>query len=108
MLPIVIAVAFKEKGKELYKEYYDKVLNMSIYGMCFMLLAYRQVFFARLTMYFDIYYLLLFAVLPNLFDKKLKRVFTYGIMVCFFAYSMILLLSGEGNIYPYKYRLNLF
>lgn len=108
MIPIVIALLFRNKGKEVYKDYYDKVVNMSLYGMCFMLLAYRQVFFARLTMYFDIYYLLLFAILPNLFDRKLRRVFTYGMIVCFFAYSMILLLSGEGNIYPYRYRLSLF
>lgn len=108
IIPIIIAIVFKDKGKEIYKDYYDKVVNMSMYGMCFMLLAYRQVFFARLTMYFDIYYLLLFAILPRLFDEKLRRVFTYGIVVCFFVYNMILLLSGEGNIYPYKYRFELF
>lgn len=108
IIPIVIAIVFKEKGKELYKDYYDKVVNMSMYGMCFMILAYRQVFFARLTMYFDIYYVLVLAIIPNIFDKKFKRIFIYGLVVCYFAYSTILLLSGEGNIYPYKYRLNLF
>ena len=108
ILPVAIALIFRKNGRDLYKDYYDKVVNMSMYGMCFMILAYRQVFFARFTMYFDIYYALLLAMLPRVFDKKFARVFTYILVVSYFAYSTILLLSGEENIYPYKYNLSLF
>ena len=73
-----------------------------------MALAFRHKYFARLTMYFDIYYLLMFPIIIKLFDKKANRVIAYSMVVGYFLYSTFLLLSGDAWIYPYKYNLNIF
>lgn len=107
-LPIILILLKKEKLKELFGENASIVFNFCFYGMCFMALAYRHKYFARLTMYFDIYYLLLFPMIIRLFNKKENRILVYGMVVGYFLYSTILLLSGEAWIYPYKYNLNIF
>ncbi|MGL4914545.1 MAG: EpsG family protein, partial [Romboutsia sp.] len=76
------------------------IINMCFYGLLFMILAYRHVLFARFCMYFDIYYLLLIPYILKLFDKKIKRILIYLIIVLYFIYSYLLLLRGESHIYP--------
>lgn len=107
-IPIIVVALRKEKLKELFGENSSVIFNFCFYGMCFMALAYRHKYFARLTMYFDIYYLLLFPMIIRLFNKKENRILAYGMVIGYFLYSTILLLSGEAWIYPYKYNLNIF
>lgn len=107
-LPIVLMALRKNKAEEMFGERASIIFNVCFYGMCFMALAYRHKYFARLTMYFDIYYLLLFPMIIKLFNKKENRVIAYGMVVGYFLYSTFLLLSGDAWIYPYRYNLNIF
>ena len=107
-LPIVLFALRKKRAKEMFGEKSSVIFNFCFYGMCFMALAYRHKYFARVTMYFDIYYLLLFPMIIKLFNKKENRIIAYGMVVGYFLYSTFLLLSGDAWIYPYKYNLDIF
>ena len=107
-LPILLVIVKRCKAKEILGDKFNSTFNMCVYGMCFMALAYRHKYFARLTMYFDLYYLLLFPIIIKLFNKKENRIIAYGMVVGYFLYSTVLLLSGDAWIYPYKYNLNIF
>lgn len=107
-LPIILVWLRREKMKEIYGNKSSIIFNFCFYGMCFMALAYRHKYFARVCMYFDIYYLLLFPMIIKLFTKKENRIIAYGMVVGYFLYSTILLSSGEAWIAPYQYNTNLF
>lgn len=107
-LPIILVALRKQKLQEIYGDKSSVIFNFCFYGMCFMALAFRHKYFARVTMYFDVYYLLLFPMIIRLFSKKENRLIAYGMVVGYFLYSTVLLLSGEAWLYPYKYNLNLF
>lgn len=86
----------------------DRLLNMCVIGFLIMFMAMRQVFFARLIFYFDLYYLLLIPRLIDIGDEKFKRFLYYSIAVAYFAFSYLLLRSGEAWILPYTFKITLF
>lgn len=86
----------------------DRLLNLCIIGFLIMFMALRQVFFARLIFYFDLYYLLLIPRLVDLGDKNFKRFMYYSIAVGYFAFSYLLLGNGESGILPYTFKITLF
>lgn len=86
----------------------DRLLNMCVIGFLIMFMAIRQVFFARLIFYFDLYYLLLIPRLVDIGDKKFKRFIYYSIAIGYFAFSYLLLQSGEAWILPYTFKITLF
>lgn len=106
-IPVIILIAKKDKVKELFGERSKIIMNLCFYGACFMLLAYRDAYFARFCMYFDFYYLIALPYLYKIFDKKINRFLCYAMVIGYFLYSTSLLLSGESNIYPYHFNLNL-
>lgn len=107
-LPLIILIIKRDKVKELFGESSKVILNMYFYGACFMLLAYRHVYFARFCMYFDVYYLLLLPIVYKIFDKKINRVLCYSMVIGYFVYSFLLLLRGESQVFPYNFNLDLF
>lgn len=108
IVPIIFVLLYKERAIKVYGTKVNIVINLCIYGMLFMILAYRHVFYARFFMYFDVFYLLLLPKLCNMFDKKTNMFLKCLLMGSYLAYSTLLLLSGESSIYPYKYNLNIF
>ena len=106
-LPLILLIIKREKVKELFGEKSKLIINMCFYGACFMLLAYRESYFARFCMYFDFYYLIALPYVYKIFDKKTNRFLCYAMVIGYFVYSFSLLLSGESNIYPYNFNLHL-
>lgn len=86
----------------------DRLGNLCVIGLLIMFMALRQVFFARLIFYFDLYYLLLIPMLIDIGDKKFKRFFYYTIAVGYFVFSYLLLISGDASILPYTLKITLF
>lgn len=86
----------------------DRLGNLCIIGFLIMFMALRQVFFARLIFYFDLYYLLLIPMLVDIGNKKFKRGFYYTICTGYFAFSYLLLISGDAWILPYTLKITLF
>ncbi|MGL5575948.1 MAG: EpsG family protein [Sarcina sp.] len=107
-IPLIILILKREKVKEVFGDKSKILINMCFYGACFMLLAYRHVYFARFCMYFDFYYLLALPFVYKIFEKKTSRFLCYSMIIGYFAYSFLLLLRGESNIYPYNFNLDLF
>lgn len=86
----------------------DRLLNLCIIGFLIMFMALRQVFFARLVFYFDLYYLLLVPRVIDIGDNKFKRLLYYTIAIGYFAFSYSLLSIGEARILPYVFKITLF
>lgn len=86
----------------------DRLLNLCIIGFLIMFLSLRQVVFARLIYYFDIYYLLLIPRVVDIGNKKCNRLMYFCIMIGYFAFSYVLLSSGEAWIVPYEFKITLF
>lgn len=106
--PVILTFMYLERARKVYGKEIDIILNLCYIGAIFMVLATKHVFFARVTMYFDVYYLLLLPKLCNMFESKTNKILTVILMIAYLGYSTMLLLSGDAWIYPYKYNLNLF
>lgn len=107
MVPVALTFLYKERAVKVFGEEIDIVLNLCYIGAIFMLLATKHVFFARITMYFDVYYLLLLPKICNMFDEHTNKVLTGIIMISYLGFSTALLLSGDAWIYPYRYTLRI-
>jgi transmembrane protein EpsG len=107
-LPGLFMFLYRDKVRKELGNKADIIINMCLFSTLFMTLAWRQVFFARMCMYFDFYYLLALPIICRLFDKKTNKFLTLLLMLCYFTYSTFLLLSGDSWIYPYKYNIKLF
>lgn len=78
------------------------VVNMTTLAFMLSIIAYKQIFFARISLYFSIYSLLLLSYFPALFkDKKLSVTIKLILLGCYTAYCY-LLLPTEGGILPYQ------
>ncbi|MEG1254504.1 EpsG family protein [Clostridium sp.] len=108
MLPVILIFLYKDRARKVFGDKIDIVINLCYIGAIFMLLASKHVFFARICMYFDAYYLILLPKLSSMFDNKTNKFMTIIIMIGYLTYSSLLLISGESNIYPYRYNLKLF
>lgn len=108
MAPVILIFMYKDRARRIFGEKVDIVINLCYLGAIFMLLATKQVFFARMCMYFDGYYLLLIPKICSMFDDKTNKFMTTVIMIAYLGYSFLLLKSGEAWIYPYNYNLRLF
>lgn len=86
----------------------DRLVNLCVLGCLTMFLALKQVFFARLIYYFDLYYLLLIPMVINVTNKEYKRFLTYCVMIGYFAYSYMLLVAQDAWIIPYTFKITLF
>lgn len=86
----------------------ERLGNLCIINFLIMFMALRQVFFARLTFYFDLYYLLLIPMIIDIGNEKFRRVFYYSICMGYFVFSYVLLVTGESWILPYTFKITLF
>lgn len=107
-IPLIIISIFYEKVEKYEDENIDIIMNLCLMSVLFMLLANKHVFFARMNLFFDIYYVLLIPKLTQFKDKKLNKFMYYSIAICYFAYSYKLLLWGDSRILPYAINMNLF
>lgn len=86
----------------------DRLINLCIIGFLIMFMSLRQVFYARLIFYFDLYYLLLIPRIIDIGNQKFKRLFYYTISIGYFTFSYLLLSVGEARILPYVFKITLF
>lgn len=108
MIPVILTFLYKERAVKVFGEELNIVLNLCYIGAIFMLLATKHVFFARITMYFDVYYLLLLPKICTMFDEHTNKVLTGIMMISYLGFSTALLLSGDAWVYPYSYTLRIF
>lgn len=77
------------------------LLNLSILNALFMLLSTRNWIFARFSMFFGIYNILLWPELLKCFEPKSKRLMTLGVICVYFIYFW-LIVHTDSNLLPYR------
>jgi len=83
--PLFIAYLGRRKLKALFPDS-DYIVNMAILGFVFMLISTQSWIFARISIYFELYQLILISWIVPLFNKKDGKVLYYGILVCYLIY----------------------
>ena len=108
LMPLIVAsIFYRDIDKNKFKNI-DILMNLCLMSVLFMLLGTKHVFFIRMNLFFDIYYVLLIPILTQLNNKKQNRIIYCSIIICYFAFSYRLLTWGDANILPYQMNINLF
>lgn len=85
VVPVVIAYLGREKLREIFPQS-DYIVNMSLLAVVFMIIATQNWIFARFTIYFGLYVLILISWIIKLFASNNQRFIYYAILVCYFIY----------------------
>lgn len=84
-VPIIIAYLGRDKLREIMPNS-DYIVNMSLIGLMFMLISTQNWIFARFSIYFELYQLILISWIIKLFREKDEKLIYFGMIVCYFAY----------------------
>ncbi|WP_240418159.1 EpsG family protein [Paenibacillus periandrae] len=84
-VPILIAYMGRDKLREIFPGS-DYIVNMSILSLVFMVIATQNWIFARFTIYFGMYNLILISWIVKLFTRKYQKLIYYAIILCYFVY----------------------
>ncbi|MDF0727771.1 EpsG family protein [Cytobacillus sp. S13-E01] len=85
IVPIIIAYFGRHKLKEIYPQN-DCIVNMALINTIVMLVATQNWIFARFTIYFGLYQVLLLSWVIKLFNKKDRKFIYYAILICYFVF----------------------
>lgn len=108
MLPLLLAIINYNKINSNQERNLDIIYNLCIISVLIWMIAMNNTVVARLTFYFDLYFLLLIPRLTSIGRIQTQRLMYYSITVAFFLFSYILLVSGDSWIIPYTFRITLF
>ncbi|MFD2613954.1 EpsG family protein [Paenibacillus gansuensis] len=86
----------------------DVIVNMSLIGLVFMIIATQNWIFARFAIYFGLYQLILITWIFHVFRHKDKKLIYYGVLVFYFVFyfyeNVITLgLTYKSNWLPWLY-----
>ncbi|MGG1635366.1 EpsG family protein [Paenibacillus sp. NRS-1760] len=84
-IPVVIAFFGREKLRKIFP-HGDIVVNLSIVGVVLMIISTQNWIFARLSIYFSLYQLLLFGWIVKLFREKDQKLVYLAIIAFYFIY----------------------
>lgn len=99
-VPVVLAYLGRKQLEKSNDKLIDVILNFSVLNLVFQILALQNLIFARFSVYFGLYNLLLLPwLIKNLFDKQTSAIF-YGasliLYIIFYYYEMESYLSYWG------------
>ena len=77
------------------------LLNLSIINALFMFIATKHWIFARFSMFFGIYNILLWPEILRCFESKSRQFLRLGIMAVYFVYFW-LIVHTDSNLLPYR------
>jgi len=95
--PLAIAFYGRERLKSLAPEL-DPIINMALINALFMLIATQNWIFARFSIYFGLYQLLLIPWTVKLFREKDRKLVYYLILIFYFLYFMYECLISYGGL----------
>ena len=96
--PLILAYLGRERLRELFPKG-DYIVNMALLGSIFMLISTQNWIFARFSIYFGIYQLILISWVVKLFTEKDQKFIYYAILVCYFIYFIYEHVITLGIIY---------
>ncbi|MED4209296.1 EpsG family protein [Priestia megaterium] len=85
MVPLLIAFLGRNKLKGIFLNN-DVIVNMTLLGFVFMLISTQNWIFARFSIYFGLYQLILISWIVKLFREKDEKLIYYGVLVFYFIY----------------------
>jgi transmembrane protein EpsG len=83
--PLFIAYLGRDKLKQIFPES-DYIVNMALIGLVFMIISTQNWIFARFSIYFNLYQLILISWIVKLFREKEQRFVYYGIIIFYFLF----------------------
>ncbi|MFD2214009.1 EpsG family protein [Metabacillus endolithicus] len=98
-IPILVAYFGRHKLRSIWPKS-DIIVNMSIIGLLFMIIATQNWIFARFNIYFSLYNLILISYIIYLFKENNRRFVYYGLLVCYvmyFYYEQVISLNLDYN-----------
>ncbi|MDM5157357.1 EpsG family protein [Bacillus sp. DX1.1] len=101
-VPIIIAYFGREKLREVFPKS-DYIVNMSLIGLVFMIISTQNWIFARFSIYFSLYQLILISWIVVLFCKKDRKFVYYGLLLCYLIYYFYENVISLGIMYTSKY-----
>jgi transmembrane protein EpsG len=101
-VPLIIAYFGKGKLRELFPES-DYIVNMALIGLVFMIISTQNWIFARFSIYFNLYQLILVSWIVKLFQEKEQRFVYYGILVFYFLFYFYESVISLNVIYKSNY-----
>lgn len=84
-IPLFIAYIGRRKLRGIFPDS-DYIVNMAILGLVFMVISTQSWIFARISIYFELYQLILIAWITKLYSEKEGRILYYGILICYLIY----------------------
>ncbi|MFS0592045.1 EpsG family protein [Cytobacillus horneckiae] len=84
-VPLMIAFLGRDKLREIYKSS-DYIVNMVLVGFIFMVISTQNWIFARVSIYFNLYHLILISWIIVLFRTKEQRFVYYALLTCYLVY----------------------
>ena len=108
LAPLLVSLIYYKRVNPTGDKKIDIMINLCILDTLIWMLAMNNIFFARLTFYFDLYFLFLIPRVVCIGDKDINRL-AYCVIVCgYFVFSYMLLISGDSWIIPYTFNITLF
>ncbi|MEH7106952.1 EpsG family protein [Bacillus sp. JJ1764] len=102
--PLIIAYIWREKFRRMFPES-DFIVNMSVIGFVFMIISTQNWIFARFSIYFNLYQLILISWVIKLFNERDQRVIYYALLICYFLFYYIESVVSLNVIYKSDYLL---
>ena len=99
IVPVIISFIFYKKLKDDKENRF--LINFATLNFLVLFLAMQSTIIARLTIYFELYNLLLYPKIVKVFKKEEAYVFIFILCLCFFIY-MCMLLPVDSNLLPYR------
>lgn len=84
-VPILFAFLGRKQLRE-FNPQSDYIVNLSIIGLLFMIIATQNWIFARFIIYFGLYNLLLISWVVKAFAKRYQTIIYYAVVVLYFVY----------------------
>lgn len=97
-MPVILAYLGREKMRIIFPNS-DYIVNMSLLAVVFMIIATQNWIFARFTIYFGLYELILISWVTKLFSDNNQKFIYYMILVCYFIYFFYENVISLGLIY---------
>ncbi|MFD1359140.1 EpsG family protein [Fictibacillus halophilus] len=101
-VPIVLAYMGREKLREIFPKS-DYIVNLSIVGLLFLIVSTQNWIFARFTIYFGLYQLILISWVVKIFRKQDEKFIYYLIVLFYFLFYFYECVIIFGTEYQSNY-----
>ena len=108
LTPLLVSLIYYKKINPTEDRKIDIMINLCILDTLIWILALNNIFFARLTFYFDLYFLFLIPRIVSMDTKEFHRLSYYAVICGYFLFSYMLLSGGDSWIIPYTFKITLF